>query len=316
MRINVMKHLAGALLFVLLCSPAFLAQSSKYPTLVDDRGVIQGDAGKWDENKVHTLSIVEANKDGYKYWGYYGLAYYGDSPVSVRKAGIVRSNDLVTWEKYEGNPIIEGDCRWPTVVIHDGVFYMFYAEYKSDTDSRIVMVSSKDGIKFENKTEVVPMEWGKQNQNPFIFYDKKDKNFYLTYYTGDEKNKDTTKKNWNIAIRKSKTIEGLKTAKTKILLSSPTCLAAPSIAYYNNKYYLLVEAFIYGKWNDQWVTLGYECDKPDGNYKEVNNEPPVLSNNDACAFQYVFDNELYITYSHCLNLTKWEWELRMVKAKK
>jgi beta-xylosidase len=108
----------------------------------------------------------------------------------------------------------------------------------------------------------------------------------------------------------------LKKAETKILLSSSTTLAAPSIAYYDGKYYLLVEAFVYGKWNDQWVTLGYVSDKADGDYKEVNNEPPVLYNNDACAFQYVLDGQLYITYSHCLDLAKWNWELRMVKAEK
>jgi hypothetical protein len=90
-------------------------------------------------------------------------------------------------EKYEGNPIIKGDCRWPTVVFKNSTFYMFYAEYNSDCDSRIVMVTSKDGKNFDNKEEIVPMEKGKQNQNPFIFYKQTDETFYLAYYNGIER---------------------------------------------------------------------------------------------------------------------------------
>lgn len=316
MQNNFFRNVPVLVFLMAFYSSSLFAQSPKFPVLVEDQRVIKGEAGKWDENKVHTLSIVEANKDGYKYWGYYGLAYYGTNEASLRKAGIIRSNDLDNWVRYEGNPIIDGDCRWPTVVLRDGVFYMFYAEYNADCDSRIVMVTSKDGIKFDSKKVIVPMEKGKQNQNPFIFYNEQDQTFYLTYYNGVEREKDASKNRWNIMIKKSKDINSLAKAEPKLLLTSPNILAAPSIAYYNNKYYLLAEAFIYGKWNDQWVTIGYVSDKPDGDYVEVDNNPPVLSNNDACAFQYVINNELYITYSHCVNLDKWDWELRMVKAKK
>jgi hypothetical protein len=298
----------------LLCGN-ILAQSN-FPALSESKVIIQGDKGKWDENKAHTLSVVEVNKDGYKYWGYMGLAYYGTESAEVRKAGLVRSNDLIHWDKYEGNPIINGDCRWPTVVYKNGVFSMFYAEYDKDCNSRIVMVTSKDGIKFENKTEVVAMEKGKQNQNPFIYFNKQDNNYYLAFYHGLERSKEAGKNKWDVMIRKSKTLAGLKNAKSKLLLTSPEILAAPSVTYYNNKYYLLVEAYIKGKWDDKWVTLGYESDKIDGGYKEVNNTPPVLADNDACAFEYVFGNDMYIFYSHCIDLDKWNWELRMVKTVK
>jgi hypothetical protein len=308
-----------AVLFIIFaCSITQFAQGT-YPKMTESQMVLQGDKGKWDDSKVHTFSIVEANKDGYKYWGYYGLSHYGGDP-SVRNAGLVRSNDLVKWEKYDGNPIVKGDCRWPSVVYANKTFYMFYAEYNSDNDSRIVMVSSKDGIHFGDKVEVVARETGKQNQNPNIVFNKKDKCFYLSYYHGLERDivgKDgkNLKKFWQIAIKKSKNINGLQKAAPKTLLSADYTLASPSIAYYNNKYYLIVEASLAGKWDDKWVTLGYECDKIDGKYKEVSNSP-VLSNNDACAFQHIFNNDLYIFYSHCLNLDKWEWELRMVKSTK
>jgi len=289
------------------------AQGIEYPTLSKSQVVLVGDSGKWDYNKAHTLSVVEANKDGYKYWGYYGLSYYGGDP-ELRKAGLVRSNDLIHWDKYNGNPIIKSDCRWPTVVLVNSVFYMLYAEYNANNDSRIVMLTSKDGIHFDSKVVIVPREDGKQNQNPFIYYNQKDKNFYLVYYNGIERAKEPSNNIWNIKIRKSKYINELKDAKSKTIMSSRDLIAAPSITFFNNKYYLLIESRVLGKWDNKWVTLGYESNKIDGKYKELDNNPPVLSNGDACAFQYVLDNQLYIFYSHCLDLAKWNWELSMVKA--
>lgn len=193
------------------------------------------------------------------------------------------------------------------------------------------MLTSKDGIHFNNKTVVVKREFGTQNQNPFIYFNKQDGYFYLAYYHGVEKSNDrplvgrqginkkadTGKKienYWQIRIRKSKTIEGLKNARPKILLKSSYTIASPSIAFYNNKYYLLIESIKEGQWDNKWVTLAYESDTIDGEYKKLANNP-LLADNDACAFQYVFDNELYIFYSHCLDLVEWNWELRSVKAK-
>ena len=157
-------------------------QSNSYPTTVDDQLVIQGDKCGWDAGTVHTFSVIEANKDGYKYWGYYGLDHY-ENDVHLRKAGLVRSNNLLDWVKYEGNPIFASNCRWPTVVINNGKFYMFYAEYKGpNKDSRIVMAESDNGIDFDNKHVVVPYSDGQQNQNPFIYFNKNDGFFYLFYY--------------------------------------------------------------------------------------------------------------------------------------
>lgn len=310
--INILNRNTATIYFlILLFSVTQYAQEKKYPKLSESQVIIEGDSGKWDQNKVHTLSVIDANREGYKYWGYYGLSYYGGDPCN-RKAGLIRSNDLIHWDKYEGNPIIKGDCRWPTVVLVDSVFYMFYAEYDAENDSRIVMLSSKDGKDFKNKEVVVQREKGKQNQNPFIYFNKLDKHFYLTYYSGIEKGENKSKYVWTIKQKKNKVISKLKEATPKILLSSLSTLAAPSVTFFNNKYYLLVEA-LGPKWDNKWVTLAYESNKIDGKYIELENNP-VLFDNDACAFQYVLDNQLYVFYSHCLNLKQWDWELRMVKA--
>jgi hypothetical protein len=293
------------------------AQEVKYPKLSEGKVVLEGDSGKWDYNHAHTFSVVEANKDGYKYWGYYGLSFYGGDPA-LRKAGLARSNDLVHWDKYDGNPIIQENCRWPNVVLVNSKFYMFYAEYNSDNDSRIVMLTSNDGLHFENKVVVVPFEKGNQNQNPFIFHNKQDGCFYLAYYSGIERSKDPTENLWQIKLRKSKTINKLNEASAKTLLASKDIIAAPSITFLNNKYFLLIESYKAGKWDNKWVTLAYESNKIDGEYKEVSNNP-VLFNNDPCAFQHIFNNQLYIFYSHCLDTTDvaalmLDWEIKMVKA--
>lgn len=304
------------------------SQVKLFPRLSDGRVVLRGDEGKWDANKVHTLSVVQANLDGFKFWGYYGLCNYGGSP-DVRQAGLARSNDLLNWEKYDGNPIIEKDCRWPTVVLVDSVFYMFYAEYDDNNDSQIVMRSSRDGIEFGDKTVIVPRERFWQNQNPFVFFNKQDSHFYLAYYSGIEISNDKpligrdhivrkeapreVKNIWQIKLRKSGDVRGLKDAPSKILMEADFTVASPSISFFKGRYWLLVEAIGEGKWGNKWVTKAYVSNAVDGPYSEVDGNP-ILPDNDTCAFQHVFDGKFYITYSHCLDISNWNWDLRVAMS--
>ncbi len=305
-----------------------VSQKNGYPKITESKVIISGTPGTWDENKVHTLSVVEANKGGYKYWGYYALCNYGGDP-NVRQAGLIRSNDLVKWDKYDGNPIIKRDCRWPTVILANSVFHMFYAEYDENNDSQIVMLTSKDGVDFGDKKVVVPREFGRQNQNPFAFFNKKDGYFYIAYYSGVERSNDKPlvgrdgivnkkgevagKNIWQIKLRKSRDIAGLATAEPKVLMTSDYTVASPSIIYFRDRYYLLVEAIREGKWDEKWVTLAYESDTIDGEYTELR-ENPLFPDNDACAFQHIFDDKLYVFYSHCLDIKNWFWEIRMVES--
>jgi len=308
-----MKAYKSLVIIALLITNTLLfGQSNEYPKIIDDSLIFTGDKCSWDQDAVHTFSVVEANKDGYKYWAYYALDHYNERDSQIRKGGLARSNDLVNWEKYEHNPIISNNCRWPTVVYSNNTFYMFYAEYNDEVDSRIVMLSSEDGLAFENKTVITDYSKGEQNQNPFIYFDKNDDNFYLFYYNGTER-ADKGKK-WNIYLKKSKNISKLQAASPIEVISSNETIAAPSIAYYNNTYYLLVEEFNDSEKQDRWITNAFYSDRIDGAYKRVTNNP-ILENNDACAFQYVFDNKLYISYSHALNLKESIWSLRMVKLK-
>ncbi len=308
-----MKKLLWAIVVLSFVSISVNAQSVKYPKIVENNLVLQGDKCSWDADIVHTLSIVEVNKDGYKYWGYYGLDNYENSDLHARKCGLVRSNDLENWEKYEYNPVVNSNCRWPTVVYANGVFYMFYAEYKkANGDSRIVLKTSTNGIDFNNKQIVIPYATEEQNQNPFIYFNKSDSQFYLFYYKGTEHAK--TNKRWNIMVKKSNTPEGIIDTKSKTVLTSEKTMAAPSIAYYNDKYFLLVEEFNNYKNRDRWVTNAFWSDKIDEGFKRVDNNP-VLANNDACAFQYKIGGKLYVTYSHATNLSKNMWVMKMIKLK-
>ena len=222
------------------------------------------------------------------------------------------SNNLENWTKYQQNPIIDFNCWWPTVV-HDGEkFYMFYAEYNKNGDSRIVMRSSENGLQFGGKTIVVPYSKDEQNQNPFICFNQADSNYYLFYYNGTERAK--TNPRWNIMVKKSSSLIGLSTAKFNMVLSSGKTMAAPSVAFYNGKYFLLVEEFENFDTMEKWVTNAFWSDEINKGYRRVSNNP-ILANNDACAFQYLINGNLCVFYSHSTNAENSNWNIKMIKLK-
>ena len=284
-----------------------------YPEVTDKYVALQGDENAWDDKVVHTFSIIEyPNHNDYKYWGYYGLDNYNEKDSKKKKAGLVFSNDLKHWKKYKGNPIINDNCRWPTATVSDGKVYIFYAQYNQDGDSQIVMQTADDGIHFKDMKTVVPYQAGMQNQNPFIYFNPNDKLYYLFYYSGTERSK--TDKYWNIMLKKAKNLTDLPSAKPVLVIHSKATMAAPSVVFYKGKYYLLVEEFNNSAEMDRWVTNAFYSDKIDSGYQRVANNP-VLSDNDACAFQYLLDNKLYVTFSHALDKAKSKWNLKMIQVK-
>src|SRR5437867_1845638 len=56
------------------------------------------------------LSVLELKRDGFRYWGWYGLN-------EGKGIGLARSNDLVNWTKYAHNPLLT-NARWPSVIAH------------------------------------------------------------------------------------------------------------------------------------------------------------------------------------------------------
>ena len=95
-------------LSLLAAAGAVLGQEPKtvpYLKLTAPRRVLP-DAQKWEGNEFpHTMSVLELKRDGFRYWGWYGLN-------EGRGIGLARSNDLVTWTKYDQNPLWT-NARWP-----------------------------------------------------------------------------------------------------------------------------------------------------------------------------------------------------------
>ncbi len=287
--------------------------TARYFDLGEPAVVLEGTPGSWDGNGVHILSIVEANRDGFKYWGYYcGGAYYYSYGT-----GLARSNDLVHWEKYVtderiGAPVVATDrhgygARWPTAAVHEGRFYLFVTK-DYDTDSRIVMYSSADGISFQYEQDVVPAIHGWRNQNPFLMRDPKDSAWCLYYYSGNDRDR------YRIRMRRSATLHGLSTAPDVVVMADVRgeILAAPSVLPWKGTYYLLTETASDSR--DDWSTRAWASDRADGGFAECANSP-LPADVSACAFQFALDGGVYLTYSHQLSARpSWRWDLRMRKA--
>jgi hypothetical protein len=270
--------------------------------------ILEGTPGKWDANGVHTLSIVEANLDGWRYWGYYcgGKAWYSLG------AGLARSNDLQHWEKFSlDEPLVSTDAagygaRWPCVVRENGLFYMLTTK-DYITDSHIVLYTSRDGIHFDFVKEIVRAESGLRNQNPNLLYEKNKKKWRLYYYHGNDKNL------YQIRARVSREIIDLDTGQESIVLENRMnkVLASPSMMIWKRRYFLLTETAIQDP--HDWRTRAWSSRNPLKGFTELKNSP-LPEGIHACAFQHILDGRLVITYSYQkVAQPEWEWDVRMTQ---
>ena len=233
----------------------------------------------WETQSPHTLSVVEmspdgapAQSDGYKYWGYYGLANCGG-------IGRARSNDLVNWHK-DATPLLNQDGeRWPAVLKIGNTFYMAH-----DRDhcaiSQVVLRTSTDGLNFGGKDDyavLVAQEAQVRNQNPALFRDPKTGLFYLYWFRGGAEFGV-----WQIKMRSARTVAGLADiASERTLLEVPFELAAPNMMLYGDTYFLSTEVN-----ENAWKTTIYASASPAGPF-ELLPDNPVLSDNQACLFQHI-----------------------------
>ena len=89
-----------------------------------------GTAGAFDRFSVTTVRIWP--EGGRYYMTYAGCDRYADYPGAI---GLARSDDLLNWERYPGNPIFtrgepgtwdEGALWFATVLKHGGTYYLWY----------------------------------------------------------------------------------------------------------------------------------------------------------------------------------------------
>lgn len=305
---------------MILCASASTSTSDHGPKthyfqLTAPRRVLPK-AQAWEENQFpHTLSIVERHRDGFRYWGWYGLN-------EGRGIGLVRSNDLLHWTKYIGNPLWK-NARWPSVLAnadHNNKNTLLFAITRDyDTSSSyIVLASSLDGIHLKEEKVLVHAVPNQRNQNPNLFFDPRSKQYFLSFYRGNDSD------NFQVVSRRADSVANLSDAPEKVLLSSTTTVAAPTLLYLANKqpgtqassgvYYLATEIYPQ-RYTDnaeaEWQVKVFAASEPDGDFQPTSDNP-VLRGQRACLFQNIIDNR-FVGFDCHLEAPD-QWVLEEVEA--
>lgn len=262
---------------------------------------------RWEGDQFpHTLSVAMLNRQGFRYWGWYGLN-------EGRGIGLARSNDLIHWEKYPRNPLLK-NARWPSVLANanphkPGLLYIAYTRDYDTPTSYIVLAATRDLVHITPIKTLVQPVTNQRNQNPNLFRDPRTGRFYLTWYRGYHPSE--------IVSRSADRVEDLDSAAERVLLSSEETLAAPNLLYMPPSgeassaagvYYLATEIHPGGI---EWQTKIFTSDSPDGPFKPLA-DGPVLRDGRACLFQHVFANRFYGYV--CREVSDEAWALELVQA--
>ena len=304
-RVGFLAVLMAAFVFA---GPVFAQQgaSSAVPYLnLSKPQQVLPDAQAWEGKEFpHTLSVLELNRDGFRYWGWYGLN-------EGKGFGLARSNDLVHWTKYEKNPLWT-NARWPSVLEKadpkDPALLYFAITRDYDTpSSHIVLATSHDGIQLKEEKVLVAGVPNQRNQNPNLFRDPVSGRYFLTFYRGNDRD------HFEIVSRSAVAVADLDKAPEKVLLRSSETVAAPTFLYIKPKdhekgvYYLTTEIYPH-RYTDnpggEWQVKVFVADAPDGNFEPVAGNP-VMKGQRACLFQHIFNNRFYGYDCHLEPHDKW-----------
>lgn len=276
-------------------------------------------------NGVHTFSIARSpTTDGY-------VGYAG--PVFGGAVDLWQSSSLSDWRPAAENPVLKQESiRWPSAFYHSDTDTLYLAA-RVDTDSRlqtahkllslngrvpapflspvgktkIVWFASDDGTSLEFKGTLINMAstGRRKNQNPFLF-ERAEGRPGIVYYAGGGDA-------YEIRIRTADTVPELATARDRIVLSSESLVAAPSVYYdpVRERYVLLVEQL--HETTRKWITVAYPLD---GLEQATQDHQVLFEDNEACPFPYVKDETLFLFTSRCLsdvrgNEIDGEWEGRL-----
>jgi hypothetical protein len=311
-----------ALLITIVAATGFTAQAQKaaspdagaavpYLKFTAPRRVLP-DAQKWEGNEFpHTLSVLELKRGGFRYWGWYGLN-------EGRGIGLARSNNLVDWTKYDGNPLWT-NARWPSVLAHadpqnKNILYFAITREYDTPSSHIVLATSEDGIHLKEEKVLVPGVPNQRNQNPNLFRDPRSGRFYLTFYRGNDHD------HFEIVSKNAARVQDLDQAPERVLMTTTDTVAAPTLLYLKNVatrtgkkkglYYLATEIYPHRYTDDpegEWQVKVFAADAPDGNFQPVTGNP-VMRGQRACLFQHVFNNRFYGFDCHLEDPQHWVLE--------
>jgi hypothetical protein len=265
----------------------------------------------WEgDQQPHTMSVLELNRGGYRYWAWYGLN-------NGRGVGLMRSNDLIHWTKFDHNPLWL-NARWPSALLggdaaHPHTLYFAITRDYDTPSSRIVLASSEDGIKLTEVKNLVAPVANQRNQNPNLFRDPLTQRYFLTFYRGNDEN------SFDIVSRSAGSVAELDRAAEKILMHTAQTVAAPNLLYLpkggadrKGIYFLATEIYP-NRYNDQqrgeWQVKVFYASAADGPFQPAAGNP-VQTGERACLFQHVFGGKYYGYQSRLDHATdKWQMEV-------
>ncbi len=265
----------------------------------------------WEgDQQPHTMSVLEMNRGGYRYWAWYGLN-------NGRGVGLMRSNDLIHWTKFEHNPLWL-NARWPSGLqggdaAHPHTLYFAITRDYDTPSSRIVLASSEDGMKLTEVKNLVAPVANQRNQNPNLFRDPITQRYFLTFYRGNDEN------DFYIVSRNASSVGELDRAPEKILMHTTETVAAPNLLYVpkggadkQGIYFLATEIYP-NRYNDkqrgEWQVKVFYASAADGPFQPASGNP-VQSGERACLFQHVFNGKFYGYQSRLDHATdKWQMEV-------
>jgi len=265
----------------------------------------------WEgDQQPHTLSVVELNRDGFRYWGWYGLNH-------GRGMGLARSDDLLHWTKFEGNPLWL-NARWPSVLqgqspANSNTLYFAVTRDYDTPSSRIALATSRDGKQLMEVKTLVRAIANQRNQNPNLYWDAPSKRYVLTFYRGNDTDY------FDVVMRSAESPEQLDVAAEAILLHSTQTVAAPTLlrvphagATHQPLYYLATEIYPnrYDKSKDgDWQVKVFASPHLTGPYLPVAGNP-IQQGDRACLFQHIFGGRYYGFQSHLDRATdRWSMEV-------
>jgi hypothetical protein len=295
-----------------LASPFAVAQQKGSPTVeylkLGKPQIAMPEAQSWEGNEFpHTMSVLELNREGFRYWGWYGLN-------EEKGIGLARSNDLVHWTKHAQNPLWS-NARWPTVLKKtdpkDPELLYFAITRDYDTPSSyIVLATSRDGLHLMQEKTLVAAVPNQRNQNPNLFHDPVSGRFFLTFYRGNDKD------HFEIISKSASSVPDLDKAPEKVLLRSSETVAAPTLLYVKPKgatagtYYMATEIYPH-RYTDnpegEWQVKVFAASSADGDFQPVAGNP-IMRGQRACLFQHIFHGRFYGYDCHLESQDRWVLE--------
>ena len=275
---------------------------------------IEWPAQSWEgDQQPHTLAVVEYDREGYRYWGWYGLN-------QGRGMGLARSNDLFHWTKFEGNPLLT-NARWPSVVKaldaerHETLFFAITRDYDTPS-SRIALATSADGKHLTEIKNLVPPAPDQRNQNPNLYQDPPTRQFILTFYRGNDRD------SFDIVSKRADAVDSIDQAPEHLLMHAAETIAAPTLLYVPHAgpareplYYLTTEIFPnrYDQANEgEWQVRVYASAHAEGPFTPVAGNPVQVGGR-ACLFQHIFVGKYY-GYQSRLDPKTDRWDMEVLEA--